>query len=86
MKRYKDEKKIRVCVKYLVPSRFFNKVGYSRCSPMYGKCRLNKIDRKNPHMMSLIREAALSHMLFLFINAKETTFSAHRSASRATKG
>ena len=53
---------------------------------MYGKCRLNKIDRKNPHMMSLIREAALSHMLFLFINAKETTFSAHRSASRATKG
>ena len=49
-------------------SRFYNKVAYSRCAPMYGKCRLLSIYRYNPHMTSLIIEARMtSHEDFIYL-------------------
>ena len=36
-----------------IESRLYNKVAYSRCAPMYGKCRLPSIERYNPHITSL---------------------------------
>ena len=37
--------------------RFFNKVGYSGCAPMYRKRLLLSKDRTNPHITSRIIEA-----------------------------
>jgi len=40
--------------------RLYNKVAYSRRAQMCGKCRLLRIDRKNPFMTSLIIEARVT--------------------------
>ena len=34
-------------------ARLYNKVAYSRCAPMYGKCRLLSIESNQPYFTTL---------------------------------